>query len=326
MRRRSRHSSSGFERRSERPNLADPRRAFPSAEQLAWVERCVGGGAKMRGGRRILGGITSTVHRLSLRLPGGASQQVVLKRFTDPEWGDTPAISRNEAAALTAVEGSRVPAPRLLGVSADGAETGGIPSLLMTRAPGRVWLTPEDIDAWIRQLAELLPTIHAIRAIRADVRVKQPRDPAAMPVPARNRRPALWRAAKALLATPPPATDTVFAHGDYQHFNVLWSRGQVSALVDWSGARIGSPDLDVGHCRLNLAVLFSADVAERFRRGYEAEAGRRLDPWWDVHQLLNYDDTWPAFIPLQVAGRAPIDVGGMTGRVEELLALALARA
>jgi len=117
----------------------------------------------------------------------------------------------------------------------------------------------------------------------------------------------------------------VFVHGDYQHFNVLWSRGRLSALVDWSSSRTAPPDLDVGHCRLNLAVLYSADVAERFRSVYESEAGRRVEPWWDIHQLLAYSDGWQDFIPLQVAGRAPVDVLGMTGRVEELLAMALKR-
>ena len=97
----------------------------------------------------MVGGITSSVHRLSVRSPTGASTQVVLKRFTDPGWGDTQAIVENEAAALAAVEALDVPAPRLLGASPDGAETDGAPSLLMTRAAGRVWLTPDDIDAWI---------------------------------------------------------------------------------------------------------------------------------------------------------------------------------
>jgi aminoglycoside phosphotransferase (APT) family kinase protein len=122
-----------------------------------------------------------------------------------------------------------------------------------------------------------------------------------------------------------PHTEAVLAHGDYQHFNVLWSRGRLSALVDWSGAVIGSPDLDVGHCRLNLAVLYSPEIAERFRHVYESEAGRQVEPWWDIHQLLAYGDDWPTFIPVQVAGRVPVDVRGMTGRVEELLLMALAR-
>jgi aminoglycoside phosphotransferase (APT) family kinase protein len=123
----------------------------------------------------------------------------------------------------------------------------------------------------------------------------------------------------------PPAAADVLIHGDYQHFNVLWSRGRLSAVVDWASAGIGSPDVDVGHCRLNLAVLFSADLAERFRELYESEAGRRVEGWWDVDALLEYDDTWPEFIPRQVAGRAPLDLRGMTSRVEDLLASTLAR-
>ena len=146
-----------------------------------------------------------------------------------------------------------------------------------------------------------------------------------MRMPASARRPELWAAARELLAAEPPATEPVFIHGDYQHFNVLWSRGRLSALVDWNSARVASPDVDVGHCRLNLAVLFSPQVAENFRRAYEAEAGRRVELWWAVNQLLGYGDSWPSFIPVQVAGRAPVDVRGMTGRIEELLAIDLAR-
>lgn len=270
----------------------------------------------------MLGGITSSVHRLSLRLPGGTAMQVVLKRFTDPTWRDAPALVQNEAAALTAVEATSVPAPRLLGTSPDGADTDGAPSLLMSRAPGRVWLTPHDLDVWIRQLATVLPSVHTGTA---DVWTHQPRDLDALTVPGSARRPEVWTAAKRVIVTERPPGDAVFVHGDYQHFNVLWSRGRLSALVDWSASRIAPPDLDVGHCRLNLAVLYSAEIAERFRHAYESEAGRRVEPWWDVHQLLAYSDSWQDFIPVQVAGRAAVDVRGMTGRVEELLAVALAR-
>lgn len=297
-------------------------RRFPTPAQLAWVERTVGPGARVTGGRRMLGGIASSVHRLSVRLPTGVSTQVVLKRFTDPGWGDTQAIVRNEATAIAAVEATDVPAPRLLGVAPDGADTDGTPALLMTRAAGRVWLTPPDVDSWVRQLATLLPTLHAGSA---EVSTRQPRDLDALTVPASALRPEVWTTARNVVMTERPQTKAVLTHGDYQHFNVLWSRGRLSALVDWSLSRIASPDTDVGHCRLNLAVLYSAEIAERFRRAYESEAGRRVEPWWDLHQLLAYSDTWPTFIPLQVAGRAPIDVRGMTSRVEDLLATVLAR-
>lgn len=322
--------------------MVDSVRRFPTRAQLAWVERAVGTGAVVTGGRRMFGGITSSVHRLSVRTARGTTQ-VVLKRFTEPHvssagrastdldpvntrlaevWADAETTVLNEATAIAAVEGTGVPAPHLLGVSPDGADTDGAPSLLMTRVAGRVWLTPPDLDAWVRQLAALLPTLHAGTA---DGWAHQRRDPDRLVVPGSARRPDVWAAARNLIATEPPDSELVRTHGDYQHFNVLWSRGRLSGLVDWSSSRIAPPDLDVGHCRLNLAVLFTPKVAEDFRRAYESEAGRRVDPWWDVHQLLAYDDSWPTFIPIQVGGRAPVDRRGMSGRVEELLATALAR-
>jgi aminoglycoside phosphotransferase (APT) family kinase protein len=270
----------------------------------------------------MIGGITSSVHRLSILSRTGARTQVVLKRFSGRRLGDEGAVIRNEAAALTAVHGTGTPAPRLLGLSPDGIETSGMPALLMTRAPGRVWLTPVDVDAWIRQLARLLPTLHAGTAA---VGTLSRRDPDALAIPQSAPRPDVWAAATKVVATEPPPCELVHTHGDYQHFNVLWKRGRLTALVDWSASRMAPADVDVGHCRLNLAVLFSAEVAERFRLMYESEAGRRVEPWWDLHQLLAYGDDWPAFIPVQVAGRAPLDTGGMTGRVERLLADALAR-
>ncbi|MCW2936210.1 MAG: hypothetical protein JWM19_7172 [Actinomycetia bacterium] len=63
---------------------------------------------------------------------------------------------------------------------------------------------------------------------------------------------------------------------------LLWRRGRLTGVVDWATSCTGPADFDVGHCRLNLAVLFGADWAERLRLAYEAEAGRAVDPWWDL--------------------------------------------
>src|SRR5919107_1053076 len=113
-----------------RGNVSERRdglRRSPTPAQLAWVERTVGPGARVTGGRRMVGGITSSVHRLSLRLPSGTVSHVVLKRYTDPDWGDVVAMVQNEARALEAVDATGVPAPRLLGATAEGSETEGVP-------------------------------------------------------------------------------------------------------------------------------------------------------------------------------------------------------
>jgi aminoglycoside phosphotransferase (APT) family kinase protein len=138
------------------------------------------------------------------------------------------------------------------------------------------------------------------------------------------RDPGVRRAAEELLSRLPARVTRVPTHGDYQHFNMLWSRQGLTGIVDWSGIWLGPPEIDVSHCRLNLAVLYGPAVADDFRDAYEAVAGRRVDQWVDVHRIGNYNDRWPDFIPIQVHGRAPVR-RGMTARVEELLRRALNR-
>jgi aminoglycoside phosphotransferase (APT) family kinase protein len=110
-----------------------------------------------------------------------------------------------------------------------------------------------------------------------------------------------------------------FAHGDYQHFNVLWQGGQLIGVVDWPNAATAPRGVDVGHCRLNLAVLFSADLADDYLAAYEQAAGLKVDARAELRSILNFDQSWPDFIPRQVDGRAPLDIAGMSDRVVDLV-------
>jgi aminoglycoside phosphotransferase (APT) family kinase protein len=185
-------------------------------------------------------------------------------------------------------------------------------------------LTPSDPDRWLGQIAATAAEIHACSIAAPPFESWLSRRE--LEPPESSSRPELWRAAFAAAGGGKGvSTDAVFIHRDFQHFNFLWSRERLSGVVDWTMASTGPPGIDVGHCRLNLAVLFSAEWAEEFRLAYEAEAGQAVDPYWDLHALLSYSDRWQHFIPIQVDGRAPVDTAGMTARVEAAVAGALAR-
>jgi aminoglycoside phosphotransferase (APT) family kinase protein len=284
------------------------------------VEKQVGG--RVVRADRLRGGITSSVHALSLELRHGARTSVVLRRWTDVDAADRADALARESRALRLLEPTAVPAPLLLGVS-DGTETDGTATLLMSRVPGRIDLSPGDPSAWVRQMATALAEV---QALGFDFPVHEPTP---RPVPEADlpwwTTPPLWRAALEALRSPAPATPHCFTHADYQHFNLLWSRGQLTGIVDWVEPVVSSPDLDVAHCRLNLILLFGLERAELFRRAYEAEAGRQCEPWWDLLRLTSYGPGWQRFIPIQVAGRIPVDVDAMTRRVEAGLAAALSR-
>ena len=123
------------------------------------------------------------------------------------------------------------------------------------------------------------------------------------------------REAARAAASGPLVDEEVLVHGDYQHFNVLWCDGRLSGVVDWPNAATGNRGSNVGHCRLNLAVLFDTRSAADYLVMYEDAAGVRVDRRADLRALLCFDLGWQRFIPRQVAGRAPLDVAGMPGRV-----------
>ena len=276
------------------------------------------------GGRRLMGGITSSIHRLAVETRRGTRTQVVLRQWTASGWDttdDAPQLVERERHVLVGLESTDIPAPRVLAVDPAGEST-GVPALLMTRVPGRIDLTPTDPKAWVRQIAGMAARIHELDVDAKPYRWKQ-RD---VPVPPWASRSADWRAAADLVRGPAPAHAVRFAHGDYQHFNFLWQRGRLTGVVDWVVACRGPADVDVGHCRLNLAVLYSAELAADFLAAYEAYAGRRVDPYWDIRCATApaFSD-WAAFIPIQVGGRARFDNAGMNRRVDDLLAAALRR-
>jgi aminoglycoside phosphotransferase (APT) family kinase protein len=198
----------------------------------------------------------------------------------------------------------------------------GRPTVLMSRLRGHLDLAPADPGRWLGQMAATAAAIHDAPAPDFEPWI----DPASLTAPGSATRPWVWRDAIAVLRSPPPGQrPSCFIHRDFQHFNLLWAGRRLTGVVDWSVASSGPPEVDVGHCRLNLAVLFSPDWAERFRLAYEAETGRRTDPRWDLLALAAYRDSWRRFIPIQVGGRVQVDTGGMTARVEDLIASVLGR-
>lgn len=244
---------------------------------------------------------------------------LVLRQYERAE----PGLIAREAGVLRAVHAAGLPAPEPIAADGDGLETDGHPAILMTRVPGRVDLAPADPEGWLRQMAAMAARIHEVRV---DAGAFLERFDAGAPVvPGSAERPEVWEAAFEVLRAPAPEYLRRFIHRDFQHFNVLWRRGRLSGVVDWATSCSGPAEFDIGHCRLNLAVLFGAEWAERYRLAYEAEAGRAVEPWWDLYALAGYGDMWKEFIPVQVGTRAAVDVVGMTGRVEELVAAVLRR-
>jgi Ser/Thr protein kinase RdoA (MazF antagonist) len=220
----------------------------------------------------------------------GGRHRLVLRRFIRPNW-QHPELALHEAHVLELLRGSAVPAPALVAVDAY-AEACDLPALLMTRLPGRMVLAPADRHAWLAELARPLPAIHALALPRPSgvQRFRPYYDARTREVPPWSSRPDAWRRLLDVATGPRPREPACFIHRDYHPANVLWRRGRISGVVDWLNASVGPAQVDVAHCRRNLAVMFGIATAERFLDAYQSLIGRArqdYDPYWDALRLVD---------------------------------------
>jgi aminoglycoside phosphotransferase (APT) family kinase protein len=274
---------------------------------LRWVARHVHPLGRVTAVAHLRGGLTAAMDRIRVESPA-ARTDVVLRRWPSGDLED--GLVAREAAALAAVSGCGVPVPELLAMDEDGAET-GVRCTLTSALPGHPELAPGNLRAWLGQLATAQAAIHAAAETPPTLWVDwydadRPLDWLTDP----GLREAAREAASGRLVE-----EAFLVHGDYQHFNALWCDGRLSGVVDWPNAATGNRGIDVGHCRLNLAVLFDATTAADYLATYERAAGVRVDRRADLRALLAFDLDWQQFVPLQVAGRATLDVAGMPARV-----------
>jgi aminoglycoside phosphotransferase (APT) family kinase protein len=262
------------------------------------------------------------MHALTVVDERGRHRRCVLRRWMNDDDQERSESVLREARILERLESSVVSAPRLFDFDADGAKCGN-PALLMSYLDGHVELTPKDPEDWLHQIATMLAAIHrtVIEAPEYESWFKLEN----LKTPEWSRRPDLWREAFALMEERPPRFESCFIHRDFQQFNLLWQRGKLSSVVDWVWGSCGSPSIDVSHFRLNLSVLYSSELADRFLRHYEEISGRIVDRWWDVEGLLAYLPGWGSFVQQQAGRRLRVDFEGMHERVEETLHAALRR-
>src|SRR4051812_3851850 len=101
-------------RSSARESFAvDPLRRRPSPATLAWVARSLGHRARVVGWRRMAGGISSAVHRVSVEDATGR-YQVVLRQWVDVEEEGADGNVAREVRVLSALAATGLPVPQLL--------------------------------------------------------------------------------------------------------------------------------------------------------------------------------------------------------------------
>jgi aminoglycoside phosphotransferase (APT) family kinase protein len=255
---------------------------------LAWAAACVDGDARVVGVRALHAGDGPWLLRVE---SSRRSIEVVLRAPTPRIDGDM--IATNVAALLMADRRS-LPAPRLLGADL-GGQTAGVPASVETAVPGcSAWPARVDVDRLRAAGAEIARTHQIPLAPSGHLPVRA--RPIAVDDFARERRlgsmpttPLLQRA-DALIhgvrATPGP---TVFVHGDVWPGNMMWSGSVCRALIDWKTAGVGSPGVDLGELRKQVAFANGEDAPRYVLEGWERASDTRAADvaYWDAVAALN---------------------------------------
>lgn len=95
-----------------------------------------------------------------------------------------------------------------------------------------------------------------------------------------------------LLENQPRYSEAVLCHGDANFTNNLFREGEVSAVLDWEMAFIGTPECDLTYAIRGMAALTSdfppgVPTQEEMLRTYESVSGRKLEnlEYYDVFSL-----------------------------------------
>jgi Phosphotransferase enzyme family len=71
--------------------------------------------------------------------------------------------------------------------------------------------------------------------------------------------------------------------------NVLWHRGRISGVVDWSAARLDARWSELAYCRAEVCLLLGPDIADRLADAYSDIVGESSDELavYDLMCVLN---------------------------------------
>ena len=313
--------------RLSNPEFAELAAQPPPDDALAWVGEIVGAGSNVISAKALPGGTATAIHALRVRDMTGGLVQLVLKRFIRADWVERePDIVMKEARALEIVASIDVRTPPLVAVDSHG-RTCDVPAILMERLPGQVELNPPNRDAWVARLAEPLALIHTLHSdLYREVPAYAPyNDVTMLTPPAWSRDPGMWSRVFHLLQGQRPGEKVVFLHRDYHPTNVLWYRGEVSGVLDWTNACRGPVGVDVGHCRLNLVQIFGLDVAAKFLNEYCAATGHQHHPYWDLLTAIDclpLDEVYPGW---QELGARDLTIDVVRERLEAYVSAVLQR-
>lgn len=172
-----------------------------------------------------------------------------------------------------------VATPELITYDEKG-ESCGYPAVSMTECQGTIDLHPSNFSHWITEMAHTLYQIHSIPVSTFEWTYFPYHDIKNLQTPAWFSYKKKWEKAKRRFIL---YRSKILLLNNLLFTVILWQRGTISGVVDWVNSCLGPREVDLGHCRLNLALLYGTETADHFLDAYREIAGASYsyDPYWD---------------------------------------------
>jgi len=300
---------------------------LPSEQVLRWVAGVVGGMRALS-----VENPSRSTHRppgtFRLRVEGtstGATDLIL--KVSVPRWITDGMVITN-ARALRLAETHGLAGPRLIAADLDGRASGTVVTL-ETFLSGSSDLPPMVSAARLREAGAAIATVNAVvLAPQADLPPWRAADDRA----ADRRRgrtpttPLLKQADERVRSHGVPAAASVFLHGDVWGGNMLWEGDRCVALIDWKGAGVGDPGVDLGSLRMQMALQYGQDAPAHVLEGWQRQAGRAAIavPYWDAVAALNTPTVIHGeWLPGFAGDGSPLDAAAVTERRDAFLRTAL---
>lgn len=295
-------------------------------ESIHWIENSLGKGVKVHNAAPLPGAYSSAVYLIEITTPQGMNR-FVLKQIRDTDWIlKEKDILIHEVEAMQLASQGGVLLPDVLALDASG-EICGFPSLLMSLIDGEPVIKPVILDDWLSQIAAAMVSVHQISGDSLMWDYYPYINTENIQAPDWTTEHKLWQMAVQLIKSPWPAYTPRLIHRDFHPINILWRAGELTGIVDWANACLGPPGIDLGHCRINLALSHGPEVAQKFLEIYqEQDKAFPYDPYWDLISLFDFLDGQPPrmYPPWERFGLKRLSAGVMRQGLEEYLTMILA--
>ncbi|MEM1231173.1 MAG: phosphotransferase [Pseudomonadota bacterium] len=234
----------------------------PPADVLEQLAQAAIPGAQLQGAARLTGGVSAQVYRLDL-LNGATAVRLVLRIHGDTHGGHSAPL---EFALLNALADSGLPVPRARHVDDSGALWPD-PLLLIDWLPGSS--VPPGRSLRFARMAQMLRRIHdtPIDALPA-LPARTAPFPEGLDYLPRGPRWATLRSALTDFSGDRYTGPAVLLHGDFWPENLLWTRGHLTAVLDWEDAAFGDPLCDLAAAQVELRYLFGRGAMGAFLNAY----------------------------------------------------------